>query len=87
MGMVFAINPTAAKTFDMFQQTAMATAGNTTSTSGTTSPSVSAGSGSSTDAAGAAGASTTASAAMSNAVVKGTTGLLAVLGLVAGMAL
>ena len=80
--MVFAVNPTANKTFETFQSNALATASNSTSTT----PSASgAGSGSSTT--GSAGSTTSSSAAMPNVVVKGATGMLAILGLVAGVAL
>jgi len=74
-GMVFAVNPTAAKSFNAFQAAAMAT--NTTANSTSATPSAS----------GAASSASTSSAAMPNVVVKSATGVLALLGVVAGIAL
>jgi len=75
-GMVFALNPTADKTFDAFKAKAIASASNTTATSGTaTSPS----------ATGSGAAAPSKAAAMK--ISSGAGGLLAIAGLVAGLAL
>jgi len=92
MGMVFAVNPTANKTFAMFQANAMAS-NSTNSTSGSNTTSTS-GSGSSASGSGAtpsaSGTTAAPSAGASNAAVSAKTGsalLLSGVGLVAGMLL
>jgi plastocyanin len=88
-GMVFAVNPTAAKSFSAFQAAAMATSGNSTSGSPSGYPS---GSGSGSGSAGSPTASSPAagSATASSGAVKlsgGAAGLLSFVGLAAGMLL
>jgi plastocyanin len=80
-GMVFAVNPTAAKSYSAFQAAAMATAGN--ATSGT--PSGSGSPGSPTASAPAAGSTTPSSGAVK--LSGGAAGLLSFVGLAAGMLL
>ncbi|THH10843.1 hypothetical protein EW145_g1045 [Phellinidium pouzarii] len=77
-GMVFAVNPTASKTFEAFQAAANATVANSTSSAPTT-PSASV-----VQSATAGGAS---NAALPKLGVSSATGLLAVLGLLAGVGL
>ncbi|KAF9014064.1 hypothetical protein BDQ17DRAFT_439563 [Cyathus striatus] len=98
-GMVFAVNPTANKTFAAFQQAAMGTTGNSTATtSGSGSASAPGATGSSSGSAGsAASGSTSGSAATSSQTSSANNGgvkvagsaasLMAIVGLVAGLAL
>lgn len=90
-GMVFAVNPTAAKSFEAFQATAMSLAANTTNTTTTTgSGTASSGTTSSTDAAAAAGSSAAAASSAMKRVggVSGAAvGALSVVGLLAGLVL
>ncbi|PAV23501.1 serine-threonine rich [Pyrrhoderma noxium] len=93
-GMVFAVNPTAAKSFDAFQAAAMASTGttgtNTTSASGASSASGAATTGSSTatDVAGAAASAsgTATSSALPRLSINGAAGLLS-FGLLASLVL
>ncbi|KAH8117177.1 Cupredoxin [Phellopilus nigrolimitatus] len=99
-GMVFAVNPTAAKSFNAFQAAANATGANSTTAGASGSGSAASGTAaspsasvaesavaSSSGAAGTAGAASVASDAMSTLSFSSATGLLAVVGLVFGVAL
>ncbi|KAE9408947.1 hypothetical protein BT96DRAFT_913628 [Gymnopus androsaceus JB14] len=91
-GMVFAVNPTAAKSFEAFQQAAIATGTNTTTTSSSTTSSTvpvvsdaTSAAAVSASAAAVTGAAATTSSNGASVLSMGTTGLVTVLGLSAGL--
>ncbi|KAI5121023.1 hypothetical protein M0805_005968 [Coniferiporia weirii] len=91
-GMVFAVNPTANKTFEAFQAAANGTVSNSTTSAASTGSSAAATPIASVESAVGGGPSTSAppsptSAALPNMGISGATGLLAVLGLVVGVGL